>query len=59
MKGLLDIAVDATLEVLDIDGYNLLVPLKRATWIGYSKDLGPLYEMRLPSVICFKIWTSL
>jgi hypothetical protein len=54
-KGLLVIEVDTTLDVLDIDGYNSLVPLQRATWIGYSKELGPLYEMSLLSSLCFKI----
>ncbi len=58
-KHLFVIVVDATLDVLDIDGYNPLVPLKGATWIRYSEDLVQLYEMSLPSSLCFNILTSL
>jgi hypothetical protein len=44
-KHLLVVVVNTTLDVLDVDGHNSFVPLKRTTWVRYSKNLCPLYEM--------------
>ncbi len=41
------------------ENQNFQPSLKRTTWVGYSKDVCPLYEMSLPSGLYFKIWTSL
>ncbi len=57
-KSLLVIIVEATLDVLNVDGHNPYETFVVTAWIWYAKDLGPLYVMSLPSGICFKIRTS-
>jgi hypothetical protein len=58
MKHLLVDVVNTTLDILDVEGHNSLVPLKRTTWVDYLKNLCPLYEMSLPGGLKFKIWNS-
>jgi hypothetical protein len=58
MKYLLVIVVDATLDVLDVDGHNPYEAFVVTAWIWYAKDFGPLYVVSLPSGLCFKVWTS-
>jgi hypothetical protein len=54
-KNLLVIIVDATLDILNVDGHNPYETFVLTAWIGYAKDLGPLYVMSLPSGLCFKV----
>jgi hypothetical protein len=58
-KNLFVIIIDATLDLLNVDGPDPYKSFVVTTWIWYAKDLGPLYVMSLPSGLCFKVWTSL
>ena len=58
-KNLLDIVVDATLDVLNVDGHNPYETFVVTAWVWYAKDLSLFYVMSLPSGLCFKVWTSL
>ncbi len=57
-KNLLVIVIDATLDVLNVDGHNPYETFVVTTWIWYAEDFGPLYDVSLPSSLCFKVWTS-
>jgi hypothetical protein len=57
-KNLLVVIVDASLDVLNVDGHDPDETFVVNTWIWYAKDLGPLYVMSLPSGLCFKVCTS-
>ncbi len=59
MNNLLVIVVDATLDVLNVDGHGPYETFIVTIWIWYATDLGPLYVVSLPSGLCFKVWTSL
>ncbi len=58
-KNLLVIVIDATLDVLDVDGHDPYETFVVTTWIWYAEDVGPLYVVSLSSSLCFKVWTSL
>jgi hypothetical protein len=58
MKNLLVIIIDATLDVLNVDGHNPYNSFVVTTWIWYAKNLGPFHVMSLLSGLCFKVWTS-
>jgi hypothetical protein len=58
-KNLLVIVVNATLDVLNVDGHNPYETFVVTTCIWYAEDFGPLYVVSLPSGLCFKVWTSL
>ncbi len=59
MKNLLVIVVDATLDVLNVDGHDPYETFVVTTWIWYAKVFGPICVVSLPRGLCFKVWTSL
>jgi hypothetical protein len=59
MKNLLVIVVDATLDVINVDGRNPNETIVVTTWIWYAKDFCPLYLVSMPSGLCFNVLTSL
>ncbi len=54
-KNLLVIVIDATLDVLDVDGHDPYETFVVTTWIWCAKDFSPLYVVSLPSGLCFKV----
>ncbi len=58
-KNLLVLVIDATLDVLDVDGQDSHETFVVTAWICYAEDFSPLYVVSLPSSLCCKVWTSL
>ncbi len=57
-KNLLVIVIDATLDILNVDGQDPYETFVVTTWIWYAEDFVPLYVVSLPSGLCFKVWPS-
>ncbi len=53
------IVVGAALDILNVDGQDPYDAFVVTTWIWSAIDLGPLYEVSLPSGLCFEVQTSL